>query len=551
MVDKVDSSSIGDMSFRRTETGGIKINQKMDGLNVGEVVEALYETRLADRDPYQSKIDKRTEMLSALSNFETLTKGLKGAAERLRASDISGKESSFGKLTSLGRSDTDTPPDQIIGVEFTDGTAIPQTFKIEVTQRASRDIATSDTGSAAKTTALGLEGTLTLGIAGGATHAFEITDDMSLERLVREINNQSATTVVTSQIFQFAPDDFRLEFQAVKEGGVISIEGADGLEDNIGGGQIIPGASGNTAEDLRVEFTLNDVAMTRTTNTISDIYDGIKIELRQAEEDIVIEVDIVRDTTTIRKDIEDLVSVYNEAIKFIQEQRVRSDDGTPKEGAVLSSNPLMRTVFQEISSIVSQKVQGLTGDYQSLADIGISSDGLKLTVDASVLESEIDSDTDAVRKIFDFDATSSNQAFDVATAPEKWVSELEILDGDETLIKSATVTLNKSDEGNFSATFTFNEEEYEADINVYGDYVYINGKEGTPFHGMVVVFTGAESMDDDSSQNTTITGTQGVGSRLRGALDKMLTPYTGDFSLERDKVEVLNQRDQERIERVE
>lgn len=550
MVDSVG----GDMSFRRTESGGLKINQNVEGLNVGEVVEALYEIKLGERDKYQSKIDKRTEELSALSDFETLTKAISGAAGRLRGADITGGESSFGKLTSVGRSSAETPPDQIVGVEFTGGTAVTQSFKIEVTQRASRDIATATRGVADKAAALEWDGTLTLGIDGGGTHNFTITEDMSLERVVSEVNAQKATTGVVAQIFQFGAGDFRLEFQAMNEGGVIDIAGADGLEGLVGDDEsYISIGSGNTAEDLRAEFTLNDVVMTRTSNTINDIYAGVQIELRQAEAGTVIEVDIVQDTQTIRKDIEDFVTVYNETMKFISDQRARGQDGQPAEDSKLSNSPLLRSVFQEISDIVSMSVKGLDGDYRSLADIGISTDdsnGLKLIVDPSALEAAISSDINAVRKLFDFDVSSSNQSFDVATAPEKWVSELGILnEGD--LITSATATLNKSEGGDFTATLTFNGDDYETDINVYGDYVYINGKAGTPFQGMVLVFSGAEDMDNDTSQATTMDGTQGVGSRLKGSLDKNLEPYIGDFSVEKDKIDTLNTRSEERKERIE
>ncbi len=140
---------------------------------------------------------------------------------------------------------------------------------------------------------------------------------------------------------------------------------------------------------LDAMFTLDGVAFTRSSNSITDIIPGVTVTLKKTTAGTPVSIGAQRPLETIRQTINDFVGVFNTLKRNIAAARTASGgDGT------------MRILDQQLSNLVSQAV---TSDaaINSLSDIGIATgrDGT-ISVNAVQLEAALTANPDAVEAIF-------------------------------------------------------------------------------------------------------------------------------------------------------
>jgi len=136
---------------------------------------------------------------------------------------------------------------------------------------------------------------------------------------------------------------------------------------------------------------IDGVTITKTSNTITDVISGVTVNL--LKEGATTDVKLENDTDAARKKIDDIVAQYNDVITIINLQSVY--DPKTKKAGVLSGDSTLRTVQSRLQSLTTT-VSGSSGNYKTLADLGITSnkkDGT-LSVDSAKL-------TDALSNRFD------------------------------------------------------------------------------------------------------------------------------------------------------
>lgn len=164
----------------------------------------------------------------------------------------------------------------------------------------------------------------------------------------------------------------------------------------------------------------NKLVITRPSNNISDLFNGLTVSLFQAEEGTNIKVQIERDLSSVKTQINAFVKAYNAIKTFINKQdktnpttgRAASDAG------VLFGSRTLATVEQQLSNIVGSGTLGVNSAYSVLAQVGVnfvdnnslSDSSLKdtLTVDTTKLDSALVNHPNDVRKLFAFDFSSSD-----------------------------------------------------------------------------------------------------------------------------------------------
>ncbi|NOY77253.1 MAG: flagellar filament capping protein FliD [Calditrichaeota bacterium] len=182
------------------------------------------------------------------------------------------------------------------------------------------------------------------------------------------------------------------------------------IENNEGGGSLNFGTfsttttgrdaiSGDLQAGQDASIEVDGIQLTRSSNSISDILQGVTLNLHKADTTSTVNISVSRDFDTIKSNINDFIKKYNGIIDFINKQFTYDTD-KEKAGTLLGDTTLI-SVQSEIKNIVSDRISGLPETLRSLAQIGIDtdSDG-KLSMDESKFDEKIQDNFDGVVKIF-------------------------------------------------------------------------------------------------------------------------------------------------------
>ncbi len=155
-------------------------------------------------------------------------------------------------------------------------------------------------------------------------------------------------------------------------------------------------------------YSLNGGAdQTSDTNTISNAVTGVTLNLQRAQAlaDDPVTVTVAQDTTTTVNALQSFVTAFNSIVDVIAKQTAY--DQTKKQGAPLSGDSTVLSLERQLRSLVSATALGVTGKYQSLADIGVSTGAFgsaigttdKLQLDSAKLQAALADNPQAVETL--------------------------------------------------------------------------------------------------------------------------------------------------------
>lgn len=338
---------------------GINASGLGSGLDVNSIVSQLMAverqplTVLASKEAsYQAKLSAYGTLKGALSSLQTAVQALKSA------STFTGKSATVSDSTVLTATATSS--------------AATGSHSISVTQLAKFHSVRSNTNYAA-TTATFNTGTLSITVGSGA--AVEIAIDSSNNTLagIRDAIN-TARTGVTASIINDGTTN-RLVFASKTSGtaGAITVAVTDS---GNGGTHALTGlASANlvtaqTADDANL--TINGVAISRSSNTISDAIEGVTLKLVKGTlaSPGTATVAVAQNTPTVTAAVGAFVKAYNEVISGIK--TMTAYDAANKKASVLTGDSTARSIQSQLSSLVQSSVGGIEGGIARLSDIGIT-----------------------------------------------------------------------------------------------------------------------------------------------------------------------------------
>ena len=164
----------------------------------------------------------------------------------------------------------------------------------------------------------------------------------------------------------------------------------------------------------------NGLVLTRTSNTIDDLFAGITVTLFSAEEGTTIKADVDRDLTQVKSRITDFVNAYNGVKQFINQNTLVDDTSgeVVAETGLLFGNRTLAQIQAELGAAIGIGVAGVDSNFSILAQIGIefvdntlqTDPTLKdtLEIDTTKLDKALLSNPEDVRKLFTFDFSSSD-----------------------------------------------------------------------------------------------------------------------------------------------
>lgn len=402
------------------------------GLDISGIISKLMQvesqpiTALQSKEAsFQAKLSAFGSMKGALSSLQTTVTTLKSA------STFTGKSASSSDSTVLTASATST--------------AAAGSYNVSVTQLAKFHAVRSNTNYAATTDAF-TTGTLSITIGSGT--AVDVTIDNTNNTLagIRDAINEADAGITASIINDGTTNRLVLASKTSGSTGAITVAVA-----NEAGTPGIPPAPPYALSDLAsvslvttqtaddANLTINGIAITRSSNTITDAIDGLTLNLLKGTlaSPGTATVTVAQNTGAVTSAVSAFVKAYNDAVSSIK--TMTAYDAANKKASVLTGDGTARSIQSQLASLVQTKVTDVAGGIARLSDIGIAlqKDGT-LVVDSGKLTTALaDPDTD-VAALFT-QTTSGNEGIAVRLG-----TLLEGIIGSAGLINSRTDGINAS-----------------------------------------------------------------------------------------------------------
>lgn len=391
------------------------------GLDLSTILDNLSTAEKASLTPisnqqsaYTAKLSAYGTLSSALTTFQSANTAL-NSADLFTATSATSSSSAFSATTS--------------------GSTIAGKYSISVTQLAQAQTLTSGVQSS-NTTALGSSDasrTLSIKLSDGTSKDITLTSDQTSLTGMRDAIN-SANAGVSASIIKTGDGAYRLSLTASKTGEANAVSSVTVTGDDTLQGIVSFDATKTDAENpLTVsvkaqdaELTVNNVAITSSTNTISDALEGITLNLNDVTSGNQT-LTITQDTSKASTAISNFVDAYNNLLdQFTSLTKytavdVGSDTQDSSNGALVGDSTL-RTIQTQIKSLLTNTASSST--YKTLAQIGITSDPTsgELTLDSDKLKTELAKDPAGVKEMIVGDGKTTGITTKLATNLTGWLS---------------------------------------------------------------------------------------------------------------------------------
>jgi flagellar hook-associated protein 2 len=354
----------------------LSVSGLASGLDTNAIISALVAVKRAPIDLLEGQKSDLNSKLSAFGTLNDLLNSLETTAnslnstESFRAKDGSSKDEGVVTVTATGSANTGS-------------------FSIVVNQIAKAETFVADGVADQDTTAIAsASGTLSFTVGSGSATEIAVTASTTLENL-RDAINLANNAGVTASIVNdgSGTDPYRLVLRS-------DTTGTDG---NITFNQNDTDLTFvNSQADQDASITLDGIDITTSTNTITDVIEGVTIELVASGSTTFT---ISNDTDTVTSKINEFVEAYNSVKDFVDNHSTY--DPVSKIKGVLFGDSTLLLVEGRLREIMSSSVSGLSGTYTALSQIGIrtNEDG-DLTVDSDELSTALDTDFLSVSRVF-------------------------------------------------------------------------------------------------------------------------------------------------------
>jgi flagellar hook-associated protein 2 len=158
-----------------------------------------------------------------------------------------------------------------------------------------------------------------------------------------------------------------------------------------------------TASQLDASLVVNGIAVTSSSNTITDVIEGLSFDLL-AEQDAeagAITINVEQDSDTVKKEVEDFLKDYNEIIDYMNMQ-TSVDTTTFVRGPLAGDFTFINLRLNLRNAIVSPVDSAPSGSAFLLSELGISSDRSgKLSIkDSSKFNDALEENPQALMDMF-------------------------------------------------------------------------------------------------------------------------------------------------------
>ncbi len=348
------------------------------GLDTGAIIDALVSVEKSRANTFNRRKFDTERQISTIGSLSSIMK------------DLDTKLDDFSTKNEIRSMSVETTNEDRV-VVASSGAATAGNFAMRVTNLAKNETSQSNTYATADAGVVAA-GTLdiTVGTESLVSIAYDATD--SLHDIAERITNSDAKA--TASVL-FDGTNYRIMITG-EESGVENAmtfgESGDALGLTLAGAELI------AAEDA--QFTMNGVAITRPTNEVSDVVNGVSLQLvgltQIGEADTIIQV--AQDTTGTKDKLQEFVDSYNKVMDLVNKELTYS--GTTKDGSTLFGDSTIRQLQRSLSAKVTSSFTN-GSETTSLGILGIELDNTgKLSIDSTKLDKTLSTDPRAIDNIF-------------------------------------------------------------------------------------------------------------------------------------------------------
>ncbi len=169
-----------------------------------------------------------------------------------------------------------------------------------------------------------------------------------------------------------------------------------------------------TVDGTDASFTVDGIAMTRSTNTISDLFNGYTLEL-EATSSSAINISSTQNLDNITSLLSNFIDAYNAIYTNITEMSGAAFSEDESTGP-LAGDSLARSIQRELRSYTTKSLSGYEGGPYSMSLLGVQTnrDG-SLTLNTSVLKNSFAAAPKIVDAIFKNQLISDNAEVEVTS----------------------------------------------------------------------------------------------------------------------------------------
>ncbi len=357
------------------------------GLDINSIVDKLV---AAERAPGANRLTQReskaNEELSALGKFKSALAGFKDSLTKLTDA-----QTFQGRTVTVGNEEVFTAS--------ASNASRPGQYSVEVTNLATAQrlssAAFADASSAVGT------GTLAITVNGQTANILIDGAATSLNDIRNAINDATDNPGVRATIVN-AADGAHLVLSSTKTGAAngitVAVSGGDG---GLAPLRYATGAPDNGLSELQAgadaNILIDGFAVTSASNTVSDAIDGVTLNLLSAKPGTTVNLTVAYDPAGARTSVNGFVSAYNQLIDTVTALTRYNTD--TRDAAPLLGDPAVRGIRDQLRREISNTLG--EGAYTSLAAIGVTTQtNGKLAVDGTRLDAAIDTDFEAVGRLF-------------------------------------------------------------------------------------------------------------------------------------------------------
>src|SRR5262245_28245532 len=325
---------------------------------------------------------------TAFATYATRLGALESAAETL------------AKSTSLSRVSATVSDSSAVGIS-TGSSTITGRYEVAVTELARAQVVASSSTYDSVDDVVATSGVVSLARFNQPPIEIAITGAMTLKDLAAAINN-SPDAPVSATVVQVTPGQYRLVLTGRSSGAENAF--TVGFSTPLSGGEGLTftdtdndGLSGDTDADSvqtarNATATVNGLAVSSTTNVLSDVVPGVTLTLLKQGTAAI--VDVTKDGTDALARVQKFADAYNDLLSFVAEQTTAVNGGK----AGISRDPVVRGLRDALRS----KLQDKYGvDEARLADVGIGFDrNGKIVIDKDLFTSALETSPTDVQELF-------------------------------------------------------------------------------------------------------------------------------------------------------
>jgi flagellar hook-associated protein 2 len=195
--------------------------------------------------------------------------------------------------------------------------------------------------------------------------------------------------------------------------GIAAGSSTDSLTKNLTG--LSSATAGAVATDAN--FTVNGISLTRSSNLVKDVVDGMTFTLKQGGQAGVTTLTVGQDTAGATAAVQDFITKYNTLVKDYQtaSTATKNADGSIAQ-APLSNDTTTRTLMNNLRGMLAGASAGLpsTATFKSLASVGITNqpDG-SLYFNTYAFQQAMNTDPASVQDLFSFSGSSTSPSVSV------------------------------------------------------------------------------------------------------------------------------------------